>query len=116
MIENIDKMPRNISAKISDKEFDLCKTYIQGAVHGVCNNNKGKHFSVLSLFGGENAMWHDTPLQIIYDYYNNNKVNNELPAKSAGKDVGRLLKIVLYNDKFNYHEINAFNNEYYKCD
>lgn len=116
MIKNEEKPCRKISAKLSDNEIELCKAYIKGAVHGFCNTNKGEHFSVLSLFGGDNRLWYDTPLQMIYDYYERNKVNNEPPSKSAGKDVGRLLKIVLEKDKYNYMEINAFNNEYYKCD
>lgn len=109
------KEPRNISAKISKEEIDLCKDYIKGAVHGFCNNNSGSRFSARSLFGGENTKWKDTPLVKIYDYYTNIKgYDFEKAHKQAGIDVGLLLKAVLCkDDKFYYEEFEAFKSKEY---
>lgn len=108
------KKSRNISAKISEEEIQLCEDYIKGAVHGFCNNNLGARFSARSLFGGENTKWEDTPLVKIYDYYTNVKgYDFEKAHKQAGIDVGLLLKAVLCNDeKFYYEEFDAYTKEY----
>lgn len=114
MIINETKKPRKISARLLAVDVEVIKTYIQGAVHGFCNNNAEQNFSVRSLFGGENTLWYDTPLQKIYEYYIINDYGAEKAAKQAGKDVGLLLKDVLMEDKFKYEQINAFTKEYRK--
>lgn len=113
MIKNENKKPRRISADLLAVDIEVIKTYIKGAVHGFCNNNAEENFSVRSLFGGENTLWYDTPLQKIYDYHVLKGCSYEKAAKQAGKDVGLLLRLVLIEDKkFEYEQINAFTKEY----
>lgn len=97
MIINSNQTVRNISAKLTDTEIALTKTYIQGAVHSHCNNCPDKELSVRILFGGDNRNWAGTPLQRIYEYYNGN--GSENPYKDAARDVGWLLKSVLVEDE-----------------
>ena len=109
------KEPRNISAKLKDEEIRLCKDYIKGAVHGFCNNNSETRFSIITLFGGENTKWKDTPLVKIYDYYVNEKGYDFKKAHNqAGIDVGLILKSVLCeDDKFCYEEFEAYRTKEY---
>ncbi len=93
---------RNISAKLSAADEELCKAYIKGAVHSFCKNNPDQYFSVQTLFGGRNTIWSDVPLDKIYQYYVTEKPEQRAD-RQAGIDVGNLLKKVLDEDKqFSY--------------
>ena len=102
---------RSISAKISPQETELAKAYIKGAVHSFVKNNPKQKMSVRILFGAENKDWYDTPLQVIYDYYNSkNRVNAK---ERAAIDVGWLLKTVLAeDDSREYEETTGYTKEY----
>lgn len=105
--------PRKISAQLSEEELSLCKDYIKGAVHGFTNNNSNEKFYVCSLFGGENTLWKDTPLNYIYQYHYNKTKDYKKAHDSSAKDVGYLLKLVLCEDeKFYYEEFDAYTREY----
>lgn len=105
---------RKISAKLLPIDIAVIQVYIQGAVHGFCNNNAGQYFTVRSLFGGENADWNGTPLQQIYEHYRRNGYTEQDAADRAAVDVGVLLKNVLIGDKYEYEQVEAFTNTYYK--
>ena len=95
----------NISAKLNPEEFVSAKAYILGAVHGYTASDEEGCFSVRNLFGGKNKDWGDTPLQAIYNFYRNTeKLRHEEAAKRAAQDVGKLLRQVLNEDKYDYIE------------
>lgn len=99
-----------ISAKITQDEKELAKAYIQGAVHSYSSNSNDV-ITVRALFGGENRDWHDTPLQVIYDYYDNAGYIDS--QKRAAQDVGKLLKEVLAEDKEKeFEEKKGYTKEY----
>ena len=83
----------NISADLPQQEIEMAKAYIRDAVITFCQNNPGQSFAVRDLFGGENRDWRGTPLQAIYEYHAAAGAAN--PRDNAGKDVGKLMKIVL---------------------
>ncbi len=96
MIFNSTTPPRRISAKITDRELELARAYIKGALHYHRNVNPRMEFSVRIAFGGGNRDWHNTPLQCIYDFYVCRNVKD--PENRAAKDVGWLLKQILAED------------------
>ena len=103
-------MCKNPSVKLTESEIENIKFYIKGAVDGFCNNNS-EPFSVRILFGGENADWHFTPLQTIYDYYVS--VNDTAARKKAAVDAGIFLKQVLADDdRWEYEMLSGRVNEY----
>lgn len=108
------KKPRNISAKLDPKGMESCKDYIKGAVYGFCNNHSGERFSIRTLFGGENTLWEDVPLEKIYDYHYDKKSHDCVKAhKQAGVDVGLLLQLVLFEDsEFEYDMFEGRPREY----
>lgn len=105
----------NISAKLNQEELASAKVYILGAVHGYTASDEESCFSVRNLFGGKNKDWGDTPLQAIYNFYRNTeKLGHEEAAKRAAQDVGKLLKQVLNEDKYDYIEQSEANPHQYQ--
>ncbi len=104
---------QKISAKLSDADLELIKTYIQGAVDGFCNNNQNQRFSVRILFGGENGIWSNRPLDKIFTYHVSN--GSPDPQKQSAIDVGWMLKDVLDSDvKWKYEVLKEYGNEYHR--
>lgn len=104
---------RNISAKICNNKKGKAKDYIKKAVDDYCVSNPGKPFSVRILFGGINKDWRGTDLQPFFYYYDNLKLDYNTAANRAAKDVGWLLKAVLYDDKVHtYEEFNGRTKSY----
>lgn len=81
---------------LSEKERDLAKAYLLGAVYCWCKNRKDEWFSLRDLVGGDNCQWSGTPLMPIYVKH---KGVAEDAVKEAGKDTGWLLKRVLNDDQ-----------------
>lgn len=90
---------QKMSAKLSLKEIELAKRYLQGAVHSFCKNNPGEWFSLRDLVGGENKDWGETPLQLIYNYHISLGKTDEKAKKQAAIDAGWLLKAVLAGEE-----------------
>lgn len=88
---------------LSGQETADILLYITGAVHGFTASEPEKAFAVRDLFGGKNSDWASTPLQTIFNRYSEDMPKEEA-AERAGIDVGRLLKIVLDEDKYTYLE------------
>lgn len=103
MIINSNKRIIKISAKVSENDLELMKIYILGAVHGFTAAADSKSFKVRDLFGYENRDWYKTPIQEIYEFYLKSSPHEEA-ADKAGKDVGKLLRRVLTDDKYEYEE------------
>lgn len=107
------KKPREISAELGDRDMDLCKNYIKGAVYGFCNNHSGERFSIRTLFGGENTLWEGTPLVEIYNDHLGKSHDCVKAHKQAGVDVGLLLQLVLFEDEeFKYDIFEGSPREY----
>lgn len=109
MLKNHSKI-YDISAKITNDEKEKIFYFIQGAVYSYCKNCHGKSFAARDLFGGENADWTGTPLEVLYNWHMNNGSNN--PVNSAGKDVGKLLKSVVENDERLFNNFKDYVNYY----
>ena len=99
MILNNKSKSYNISAELNPDDLLLIKTYILGTINGFCINDKASVFSVRILFGGDNRNWDHTPLQKIYNYYIQIGKSITDATVSSAIDVGRLLKIILEDDK-----------------
>ena len=111
MLINSTRLTR-ISARLTAEQEALAKSYIQGAVHGFCNNCEGA-FSVRKLFGGDNGNWNGTPLQEIYEWHFSKLGDHPVASEKAAIDVGRLLKTILNEDKQRtFKSRRGFTNEY----
>lgn len=84
---------------ISDIEKYLIKAFMQGAVYSWVKNRKDEPFAVRDLVGGENTDWSDTPLQVLYDKHTNAGKDADSASEDAAKDLGWLVKRVLFDDK-----------------
>lgn len=104
MIINSKKRIVKISAKVSKNDLELMKIYILGAVHGFTAAAGSKSFKVRDLFGYENRDWYKTSIQEIYEFYAK-KLPHKKAAKRAAQDVGKLLRKVLTDDKYEYEEV-----------
>lgn len=104
MIINSSKRELKISAVVSENDLELMKTYMLGAVHGFTAAAEGKNFTVREIFGKGNRDWHGTPIQKIYEYYART-LPHEKAVERAAQDVGKLLRSVLTDDKYEYEEI-----------
>ena len=101
MIKNNIKT-KKISANLSLQEINDIKKYIKGAVYSFCNNCKEENgenrwFAAYNLFGEDNYYW-QSPLNVLYNYYINVGKSQSDAIKSAGIDIGCLLKEVLMED------------------
>lgn len=106
---------RRISADLSSENIERIKIYLQGAVYCWCKNCKNENiepswFAARDLFGGDNYYWEGTPLYELYLWHLNN--NAEDPVNMAGRDVGNLLKEILYNDKRSFYTREGYTREY----
>ena len=77
----------------------LIKAFLQGAVYAWVKNKKDIQFAARDLVGGENYEWEGTPLNELYLKHRNSGKDNQEAIEAAGKDVGWLLKAVLFEDK-----------------
>ncbi len=98
MIVNRNTKTYNISAKISQGEYNKAHNYIQKKINNHCKKHPTEAFSVRILFGDTNKDWNNTPLQVFYDYFANSKTSNN-PKKQAARDVGLILKKIISSDK-----------------
>ena len=84
---------------INDEELTSIKSFIQGAVYCWIKNRKDEIFAARDLFGGDNYDWNGTPLIALYNKHINQGKNIDSAVDEAGKDVGWILKLVLYEDQ-----------------
>jgi hypothetical protein len=89
---------RNVRG-ISEEDKSQIKAFMQGAVYCWVKNRMGEWFAVRDLMGGLNWIWHDTPLQVLYDKHANSGKDNEAAMEAAAKDLGWLTKAVLSDDR-----------------
>lgn len=106
---------RRISANICEEDVIAIKNYLQGAVYCWCKNCKDENqnplwFSARDLFGGDNYYWQATPLYVLFTWHKNNGAQD--PVNMAGKDVGHLLRDVLFNDKRLFDTRKPYTREY----
>ena len=87
---------KNIVAKIDARQEERIKDFIQGSVYSFCKNSSSNQFAARDLFGGTNRNWEGTPLQVLYNWHEQNESSN--PQKMAAKDLGWLLLKVLRDD------------------
>ncbi|WP_373746758.1 hypothetical protein [Neisseria dentiae] len=112
-IKNLVTEIQDVRIFKSERDKELACAFIQGAVYAWIGANRDKHFAVRDLFGGANAfVWQNTPLDPLWrNYLDAGKTSDEafdLAAKAAGK----LLKIVLHNDKREFLAHDGYVNSY----
>ena len=104
---------REPSAKLSEDKMRNIECYILGAVYGYCAGASEKRFSVRALFGESNRDWNETPLIDVFEYYIQQEMSEDVAIERAGRDVGCLLKRILFEDKkYHYQKIEGYVNEY----
>ena len=97
----------------SERELNLMRAFLQGAVYCWCKNRKDEWFAARDLLGGDNYYWQGTPLMPLYDYYlKGNEDNHDYAVEEAGKAAGRLLKEVLINDKRTFETEGGYTRRY----
>ncbi len=112
MLNDKSKMIENISA-IDKREMELIKAFLQGAVYCWVKNIKDEVFALRDLVGGENNNWENTPLELLYKKHSNEK-NNKSANIAAGQDAGKILKLVLSEDKIVFEVSDAGHTNGYK--
>ena len=80
-------------------QLEIMRAFIQGAVYCWVKNRSGEWFHVRDLFGGENTIWHPTPLQLLYDKHLLLGKTHDEAFDATAKDVGWLVEAVLNNDE-----------------
>lgn len=82
---------------LSTSQKGELENYIRALIQGYTQGNS-EPFTVSDLVGGSFSNWSDSPLDYIYQYHKN--IREEKSAQDeAGKDMGRLFKYIMVNDK-----------------
>ncbi len=92
--------------KIHECDYQRILDFMQGAVYCWCVARKDDEFAGRDLFGGENRDWQNTPLQRIYDAYQDTDV--------AGNASGHMLRLCLMNDSRNFEMSEHYRAKHYK--
>lgn len=77
--------------------------FLQGAVYSWCNNREKEIFTSRTFVAGLNYYWQGTPLYPLFEKHKKQGASNDEAVDAAGKELGRLLKIVIANDKREFH-------------
>ncbi len=95
---------------ISKGKTEEIKGFLQGAIRCYDKAVAGEWFSLRDLMGGENFDWNGTPLQDLYEAYQNRSDALKMAAKSAGW----LLKAAIKEDQYRHYETKkeAFTRKY----
>ena len=80
---------------LTDQEKKSILYFLQGAIYCWCKNRKGEWFSLRDLMGGENFIWQETPLEILYKKHE----DKESALKDTAREMGWLLKKTVHLDK-----------------
>ena len=89
------KKPNKVNGITADQKT-LIQVFLQGHVYCWCKNRPNEWFAIRDLVGGENWDWKGTPLMPLHEKHEKKKDVD--PIKLAGRDCGRLLKHVLFDD------------------
>lgn len=107
---------------LTEQERTKALSYLQGMVYMWCAINGNQVFAARDLMGGENYDWTGTPLVDVW-YNRQRRYQAEYPDTpieeindwthgEAAKEVGRLLKKVLIDDKRQFVELKGYSNQY----
>ncbi len=115
----LDKVPSpNISPLITDDEkkaekakiiMPEIRAFLQGATYCWCKNHNAKPFVLHNLVASN---WGGTPLDALYWKHRNMGKDNDAANDQAGKEAGKILKSVLYEDTRDFELIDEYNNTY----
>jgi len=92
---------------IREENLVAIKAFLQGAVYCWIKNRKNEVFAVRDLVGKENHDWRGTPLIVLYNKHISLGKEEDKAVAEAGKDLGWILKLVLYYDKRTFESCDA---------
>lgn len=84
---------------LSEEELQKIKAFLQGAVYCWCAIRKSEWFCARDFIGGDNSYWEHYPLGVLYLRHINKHRGHDYAFDQAAKDVGKILKRVLSEDK-----------------
>ena len=85
----------NSVSGIKPEELEAMLHHLDGLVRGYVIGRKGVVFTIRDILGGDNFVWTGTPLQRLYEIYDEAGYSEEDCIKCAGQAAGRLLKRVI---------------------
>jgi len=97
---------------LSTSQKGELETYVRALIQGYVQGNK-EPFMVSDIVGGRFSHWGDTPLAYIYDYHKNRCITN--PSAEAGKDIGRIFKYIMVNDRSRKYRIAKYVQRQFLC-
>jgi hypothetical protein len=84
---------------ITSKEKKDISNFLKGAIYCWCKNRPDEWFAMRDLVGGENSDWTGTPLIRLYKNYIKKGKSHNKAVKEAGKDLGKIAKMLIKKDK-----------------
>jgi hypothetical protein len=81
---------------LTDEQSKEIRTFFQGAIYCWCKNGPREWFSLRDLMGGENVLWDDTPLEVLWRRHEHHGKHG---FRAASIEAGRLLQRVLKDDR-----------------
>lgn len=84
---------------IEPSKMKSIEDFLKGAVYCWCNNKGDEAFSARDFVGGDNRYWEGTPLYELYDRYKRDGKDDDYAFDQAARDLGKILKKVLEEDK-----------------
>lgn len=105
MILNIKKTSRNVHT-INATELSKIESYIDYI--SINQFRAGQWYAARDFFGGSNADWTGTPLELLYQrrlqQYRNHFDSKKDAFKQAGRDLGHIIKNILSKSVKYYKE------------
>ena len=95
MISGKPTKPRKVNG-LTDKQLRDISIYLKKMVYGWCKSKGKEPFAAHNLVGGVRKNWNGTPLQCVYA---KQTTKGETAYKVAAQEMGRLLKLVVIDDK-----------------
>lgn len=99
---------------LTEQEESAILAYLQGAVYCWCKNvGTDKWFAARDFLGGENFDWKKTPMEALFNLYQQgDKSRDAYAIEQAGKAAGWLLLRVLVEDQRVFDTREGYTREY----
>lgn len=91
---------------LTKEQEEQILTYLQGLVYAWCNTQSDSWFSARDFLGGKNHYWQGTPMIVLYDLFEDEKL--------AGQAAGKLLKKAISRDQREFETRQAYQCRQYR--